>query len=357
MDVGSDNFRFKLDDPEAKANTYRFPKTSELHLDSLDRYTVETVPYVNNLIDGGTQNDAKQLGPLYSSTQLPSSKCRIETKRNLIYGYMSRVALTQFNLAYSVPTVTASSGSYIGNNIVGLVVNGNVPIACTIPPGFYTVVTLARALQVALIAGAATGVVPVPGLTVIPPTNQTTVLNSGSTITSGFTINSGNPAILLSLNRVNTTSATLQASIRTFRLLGINTSGTWGVTPSPSIQLGIPNLLPTDYVDIVSSALTNYKDTKDANSSVQSPSPIGRVWLTEGYGNAQASGNGYPDPNILGSAPANFCKTWQNPNWSQWSPNQAINAVDITLLDMFGQPLFWSVTYQTEWSATLTVTE
>jgi hypothetical protein len=60
---------------------------------------------------------------------------------------------------------------------------------------------------------------------------------------------------------------------------------------------------------------------------------------------------------MWGMSPMNFTKTWDNPNWSQWSPNAAINTVDITLLDMWGQPLYWSDTYNTEWSATVTVTE
>jgi hypothetical protein len=142
------------------------------------------------------------------------------------------------------------------------------------------------------------------------------------------------------------------------RLLGVNTGGTWGTAAAQIIVLGVPNMLPTDYVDVSSQALTNYKDTKDANSSIQSPGSIlGRIWLTENWISNQTGANGIPDPNLAGVTPINFCKTWISPNWSQWSPNQAINSVDITLLDMWGQPLFWTPTYQTEWSATVTVTE
>jgi hypothetical protein len=116
-----------------------------------------------------------------------------------------------------------------------------------------------------------------------------------------------------------------------------------------------PNLLPTDYVDVVSTALTNYKDAKDANSSVGSPGAvIARIWLTEGTVNQSSTPE---DPLYVGSAPLTVTKTWSNPNWSQWSPNQTINAVDIRLLDMYGDTLNWSSTNATEWSATLTLTE
>jgi hypothetical protein len=122
--------------------------------------------------------------------------------------------------------------------------------------------------------------------------------------------------------------------------------------------MGPPNFRQTDYVDIVSQALTNYKDTKDGNSSIASPgSVIGRIWLTEYPLSGQAAGLGWPQDGMWGMSPMNFTKTWQSPNWSQWSPNAAINTVDITLLDMWGQPLYWSDTYPTEWSATLTVSE
>jgi hypothetical protein len=116
-----------------------------------------------------------------------------------------------------------------------------------------------------------------------------------------------------------------------------------------------PNLLPTDYVDIVSTALTNYKDAKDANSSVASPGAvIGRIWLTEGAVNVSYDP---ADPANVGDSPLTVTKTWSNPNWSQWSPNQTINAVDIRLLDMYGETLDWSSVNQTECYATLTLTE
>jgi hypothetical protein len=145
----------------------------------------------------------------------------------------------------------------------------------------------------------------------------------------------------------------------------INTGGQPNVAPTlwTNGLIGAPvNLLPTDYVDIVSSALSNYKDAKDGNSTVASPaSVIGRVWLTENF-TASASFSTGPivpafDGTYLGSSPITLVKKWLNPNWSQWSPNQTVNTVDITLLDMWGQQIMWTSSYATEWSCTLTLTE
>jgi len=366
MDVGASNFRFNLDDPEKPAQTYRYPKTAELHLDSLDRYQVADLPGIVGVPTITTdQNFLKLFGPIIASVNdNATNNCLIQTKRNLIYGYMSRVALTQFNLNYRVPTVVAGV-----NDQFSVTTGGASPIGASIPQGYYNITTLAAAFQAALrtITGLSTA-------TVTAPTSQSTTSPFASPITTGFSIVSPIPMAFV----YGFTNANDNAQVRvakTNRLLGINRAGA-GYTPDVNVApvpapfntsitlwttatLGIPNFLQTDYVDIVSQALTNYKDTKDANSSIGSPgSVMGRVWLTEYPLSGQATSNsGWPQNGMWGMSPMYFTKTWQSPNWSQWSPNQAINSVDVTLLDMWGRPLFWSSTYPTEWSATVTVTE
>jgi hypothetical protein len=346
MDVGANNFRFELDDPEMKARTIRWPKTAELHLDSLDRYTLLDTPILS-LSGGADQNTAKLFGPIFSA--LPESgtnNCQIQPKRNLIYGYMSRVALTQFNLNYNVPTVVAGYNDLFG---IGIGPSPGPVYFLTIPPGYYNVVTLAAQLQT-MIRGITGN--PLPAATVIAPASQTSAFISR--YTTGFIISSGSVAeIQLVPGLSNQSTATANNYGRVWRMLGVNNQAL-----ATTLTLGTPNLRPTDYVDIVSNTLTNYKDTKDANSSVQSPGGvIGRIWLSEAWVNSQTATNGYPDPNLAGTGPLALTKTWVNPNWSQWSPNQSISSIDFTLLDMWGNPLFWSSTYPTEWSATLTVTE
>lgn len=346
MDVGSPNFRFQLDDPEAKATALRQPKTAELHLDSLDRYTVNDIPIPAANTSGADQNTAKLFGPIFSVTpETSTNNCVIQTKRNLLYGYFSRVALTQFNLNYYVPTVVTGY-----NDKFSLVISGGTgTVYYTIPQGYYTATTLATTLQVLLRATAGN---PIPTAIVLPPSTNTTVITNN--VFPGFSISSGN-SLTLTFNPGVTGQTVSDANNygRVWRMLGV-----YDQVPFVTARLGVPNLKPTDYVDIVSQALTNYKDTKDANSSVQSPgSVLGRIWLNESFVNNQTASGGYPDPNLLGNAPLTLTKSWISPNWGQWSPNQAINTVDITLLDMWGNPLFWSPQYQTEWSATLTVTE
>ena len=369
MDVGADNFRFELDDPEKKARTIRHPKTAELHLDSLDRYNSSTVPILSNeTFTGGyaTQTEAKLIGRIWgASTTNATDNCVIQTQRNLIYGYMSRVALTQFSLNYNVPTIVTGY-----NDIFSFSTAFGAPVFnATIPQGYYTATTLARTMQLAMIAASGGTYV---ALTVTPPTTQSQAINGATVIQPGFIVKT-NSATTLYFTFSGTGVANTTAESKFYRLIGMNRLG-FGLTPefttSPTpfpatpnapqttITLGVPNFRPTDYIDIVSQALTNYKDTKDANTSIQSPSAVlGRVWLTEAMLGGALGGNSYLDPNLIGVSPITFTKSWASPNWSQWSPNQAINTIDITLLDMWGDPVFWSPSFPTEWSATLTVTE
>jgi hypothetical protein len=126
------------------------------------------------------QTTAKLYGPVFS--QIPegaTTNCQIQTKRNLLYGYFSRVALTQFNLNYNVPTVVT------GYNDKFSLVAGGSTFLYTLPQGYYNVVTLAAQMQT-LIRASSGGLA---AATVTPPTNQTSTITTG--VPQGFVISSG----------------------------------------------------------------------------------------------------------------------------------------------------------------------
>lgn len=383
MDVGADNFRFTLDDPEKRARTIRAPMTSELHLNSLDRFTFGQLPYTG--IPAGLtppySNDGKSSVVtqnagriLLGQSKTATDNCLLQTSRNLLYGYFSRVALTQFQLNYNVPTIVAGY-----NDVLAFVVTGNVaPQYVSLREGYYTPDQLAAEIQLQMRAAPGN---PLPAFLCSAPQNpaSTTLVTpiSGGfaqpKINAYFQFATGSGAtmnFILGYDTVGSGSIDpeLQQRIaKLARMLGLNkacygyTEAANPLTTAPTawaaIQGGIPNLMPTDYVDVVSKTLSNYKDNKDENSSVQAPSCVlARIWLTEGQ-SALSVANGWPQASLQGQSPQIFTKSWVNPNWSQWSPNQSVSSVDITLLDMWGKPLFWSSTYPTEWSATVTATE
>ena len=362
MDVGATNFRFDLDTKnglKAETGTYRTPATTELHLDSLDRYLSSMLTTNAIFTNFPSQNVAKLAGPLLLNTSLSGTNMIIQSARPLVYGYFGRIALTQFCLKYMQPTIRTGYNDVFS---IALATSASGPVFAsaniTIPEGYYSLTQLAAQLQVQLRASNAS----MNAATVIAPRD------TGNTNGDGFLVNTGSAFVFMAVILASGVSEpTMLQRLRCLRTLGftrpmlgypnINTTGqTSGVPTYYLIASGsAPNLLPTDYVDIVSTALTNYKDAKDANSSVSSPGAVmGRIWLTEGAVNVSYDP---ADAANVGDSPLTVTKTWSNPNWCQWSPNQTINAIDIRLLDMYGETLDWSNVNATEWSATLTLTE
>tara|TARA_R110000868_G_scaffold301697_1_gene562127 strand:- start:1305 stop:2393 length:1089 start_codon:yes stop_codon:yes gene_type:complete len=362
MDVGADNFRFDLDTKNGlkkDAQTSRYPATAELHIDSLDRYLPNMLTPNTLLAPFNTDTlVAKLAGPIYLPTSLNGVDVNINNGRSLINGYFGRVALTQFMLKRNIPTVRTGV-----NDVLTIVIASSAagPVIATanitLDEGYYTINELAIDLQNKIQA-------------VGGPFVQAFVLAPfavGNNRGSGFLFGTGNPAnfMAISLPPGLTRQQTLQR-LRCFRLLGIDREllGFPNVNLSPALATptyylqgagAAPNLLGTDYVDIVSSDLTNYKDAKDANSSLGSPGAVlARVWMVESTIN---NSNDPADLLNMGSRPFTIIKTWTNPNWCQWSPNQTLNTLDIRLIDMFGNGLFWTNGAPTEWSGTLTFTE
>jgi len=363
MDVGEANFRFTLDDPEKKSRAFRYPMSAELHLSSLDRY-----PSV-----GSSTQTTVQLATIVPQTFTPltssTDNCQIQTKRALLYGYFNRVAITEMQLLLRMPTVITGYNDEFYIGITNRTTNQPRYFLIQIPQGYYTPVQLAAQMQVQLRSRLAGLVTNAALLTVVPPINGTTVSGTATSQT-GYTIatNTIDTLALLSpldpyfITNNNYGQDRICSSLRFYRMIGAVPNNFQLASAAPWLTLdvqttGIPNFLPTDYIDIVSKKLTNYKETKDTNSNQQAPlGVIGRIYLTDTY-TLTSVANSFQDPNSVGGTAMIFTKKWPIPNWSQWSPNQAIDSVDITLLDMWGRPLPWSSTTNTEWEMTILASE
>ena len=404
MDIGSQNFRFTLEDKNGlkePTNTYRPPKTAELHLDSLDRFKagafpggVVTGPLGNGstITPANSQNFIKWIANFVLPTaQSKSTDLVLQNKSALIQGYFARVALTQFQLRYRLPTIIPGYNDlfYITFRNDGQFfppANNTFHLPITIPGGSYTPATLASFLQTAI----STSTLALAAFTCDAPfAAPNNLRNSGFR----FAINNvapANVAIALSFGETDAVDDDQSAAnnlrvARTLYTLGLTTAEFWGygsqsigvpfwvAGPPPIFQAetapfpfftavgASPKMFATDYVDIVSSSLTNYKEVKDMNTSEAAPMAVlGRVWLAEGA-NDYNSEFPYTAPytqTALGMhSPITVVKSWQNPNWCQWSPNQTVNTIDIKLLDQWGDVLPWDTQYPSEWSATLTLTE
>jgi hypothetical protein len=150
-------------------------------------------------------------------------------------------------------------------------------------------------------------------------------------------------------------------ALRTAKIFGF---GADAYVPGAGVAATIfgrtPNLLYTDYIDVCSSALSKYKRVKDTNSTDAAlQEVICRIYLT---------GNNTSTDPLTNSVVANnttnpitfFPKintSWITPNFNKWSVEEALSTLDFQLYDMYGNPLYWTSIYNTEFQCTLTVSE
>ena len=349
MDTGNSDFRFMRVDPvdggydEKQAKTYRNPANTELHIKSLDRYN-------------GTRTIPQQLVQLQNSTSYPfryntGTNFNIRQPDGLLNGYFNQLAIVEMSLNLNLPTVITGY-----NDAFWVIINYSssyVGYKCVIPQGVYTLTTLANAMQSAISA-----LTFYSAVTITLPTAFTMTL----------TASVPNVYIMLCAYEFNgftgvpTTPAEWITHFRFCRMIGANRScygytyntavpgsGQAGtIAPVTTWTTSIANLRPTDFVDVVSNALTKYKKVKDTNSTDDMPTNvIKRIYQT-------------PDAVFTPTfSVTNQLTTIQytTPNWSTWSPGEALNNVDITLLDMWGGVLPWTTVNPTEISLTVLFSE
>jgi hypothetical protein len=373
MDVGNSDFRFtKLHNEnkeERDGKPIREPARAELHLDSLDRWHTNS-PNIPATIT--TQQLAKLYGPTRLGVVPPISanpgvfgnNFIINTKNstNLIYGYFERIALTQLNFFYRCPTVIAGNQSNYGNGLIyfSYYRTSNSTTSTQgvfIPTNNYTPQSLAAQMQVLI--RAAFGV-PAAAFTVTFVNGQFVFATNVAGDTIGVTpYGTGTLGTDELLNTIH---------YRTCKLFGFGLAAfTIGVSGSGTITGSAPNMLYTDYVDICSSTLTKFKRVKDTNSTDnRRDDVICRVYLT-GNNSSTDPGTNSGTANQSGSnstatvVPFTYMPiiniSWITPNFNKWSPEEVLSSIDFKLYDMYGNPLFWSSQWNTEFQATLTLSE
>lgn len=369
MDVGNSDFRFtKLHSghsEEKDGKPQRDPARAELHIDSLDRYHVNS-PGIAATVQ--SQQLAKLIGPsvtpqaLYTASGpgLTGTNFVVTAKnsRNLIYGYFERIALTQIQMFYRCPTVISGTDWEYGNGTIYLsyyqTSSGTTfTRAFTIPTANYTPSALATYMQGQIRAW--------PTLT---PTAFTVTFVNGifsfSTNVAGDTIGvtpygtgGAGPGTNVTLNTF---------SYRTAKLFGFGAEAyVIGVGGAGTIFGRAPNMLYTDYVDVCSSTLTKYKRVKDTNSTdAARQDVICRVYLTGNNTSTDPATNSTTAavPSAVGMTYMPIINTsWITPNFNKWSVEEALSSIDFQLYDMYGNPLFWTSAFNTEFQATLTVSE
>ena len=310
-----------MESRQQMAQTIRQPAYTALMVDSMDRYPQGFPDSIDHVTS--------------------SSQWQLNANNYALNGYFTRVALTQVQFVWSLPTIIA------GYNDSLSFTNASGSYSATIPQGFYSCSMLSNAIAGAVNAAA--------GSTLL---TSSTVGDGGNLI---FTTASSN--FLFDAPHTYGTSA----EGRFFQTSGIlpnypmtpNSSGTiYTLTNAP------PSLLPTRYIDITSKYLTKFQRVKDTTTLIvnNSQNILARV-----YAFASGGSIAYPFPpssadasgNIIWTAPRPFVINQEFTNAKQlhWNPEEAISNFDITLYDEYGSLVPWTPQIGSEYQFTLLCSE
>jgi len=244
-----------------------------------------------------------------------SNDFTIQSPGALIYGYISRIVVSQIQIQYNIPTVIngVNDRFLIGDGAT----NDLYPVS--IPYGYYTPDELAAALNTVITA--------IPELAALG-------IQVAYTPTNGFQFNGTNDFYFPDLNEIEAnpgeTAETVTIALKTYRLLGMNVENSNAA--DQQISNVIPNFLYTPYIDFYSDVLTNYQSVKDTNTTVAKPKGlIARVYLS-GNGSLQTQS----PTSALGSEPFVVTADLNSPKIIKWSPQVAVPSVDFQLRDCYG---------------------
>jgi hypothetical protein len=296
----------------------RMPSTALLGVSSADRYP---------------DNLTRQLSGTSPFNILLTSK------QNYLNGFFTRIALTEVRLPWYMQTITARNNKINLVYRVGLALP--VTFTITINAGWYTPLTLAAELQRAIRAPVISGGANKPSFTVVYNASPNPFIFFGATNVVGDTFYFETEDALP--NNQNSTGL--------YEMMNWSYPGGFQTVQGS----GIPTMLSTEFVDIVSSSLTYAQDVKDGDTE-QARDVVARIYL--------AKDGVDTDPSLLGSAPFVVYRQFQTPKQIKWDSNLPIGQLQFQfyddkgfLLDSgFGPAVGYDESLG-DWSLTLLVSE
>ena len=249
--------------------------------------------------------------------QLPND-FTIYRNQALLYGYFYRLAITQLQFHYVLPTILVDV-----NNTFQLNITGGASATITLATGYYNPTTLAAAIQSEIQAA---------GGAFAAFTCSFVDLNGGLVVES----NSAATFTFTDYNSFQLNTPNYKLYRNTARSLGL--VATNYTTPSASQALGATTLLYTRYIDILSRNLTKYQRVKDGETDRFQPKSfiIARVYLTPSNTAVETTAT-----SGIGSKPYFLTIDYNTPKFIKYSPDEALNEIDIQVLDEYGDPLYW----------------
>ena len=274
--------------------TLRVPATAYLMVDSFDRN------------QGGQYTDTT-----LTNVQ-PLNNFTIQKRQTFVSGFFNRIALTEVRFPFVTPNINPL------NNKIVVIDSTAVSHTITITTGFYTPDELAAELD-----------------------NQLTAAIAGQTWAVAYNDETANFSITSNAN-FQLQPFQYPSSARTLKGLFYMMGFFPQAAALTAVGVPGPNMQYTAYVDICSRALTQFQQVKDNSTREnQAPGVICRLYLNNFTNECLGDGGVGAKLTWPGCRQALVHRLFPVPKQSAWQPGQFVDAVDISLYDDVGDPLYY----------------
>jgi len=317
----------------------RYPSTALLCVDSADGEVFDR---------NGFRLDTTSPSTLYINRQRP-----------LVFGYFTRLGLTELNVQWAIPNVNKTNNT-LTFKVFRTDTNAYVgTYRAELLTGFYTMPELAENLAYAMNAAVA-------GLT-NPPTFKVKISSQETENTTAETFTTMNPYFSIGLESPGPITYSFLLipfnsppnAENPFPPLIDDLTNMMGLTPTFSVAIqygyvdirgGYASMLYTPYFDIVSNILTKNQNVQDAGTGkFTTSSKLARIYLANEQIEPRVVSMTWSDPpgpftsssdTAIGcNGPFSFRREFKNPKMIQWNTTENVDVVDLQLLDYRGNPL------------------
>jgi hypothetical protein len=278
----------------------------------------------------------------------------LQSKQPFLSGYFTRLAIPSISMKYAVPTIISGKNDVLLFKSYSLsaptVIIRNYAVAFS--TGFYNAFE-ARDRINAIINST---------------TNTAGVVCSVVDGALAFNCSAGYGIVFTA------GSGTSVRTSRCWNVMGIPSTavdvstGTYGYAGVPlnSVFCSPFQTNYTTYVDITSASLTKYQSVKDNMTRLldNKASVIARIYMTP-FNQKEYTDDYLNQGDVSGASLTPSSKTgaynittdYNNAKWIKWNPDEYIYQMDIQLWDDYGEPLYWTPTYNTEFDMTILASE
>ena len=261
-----------------------------------------------------------------------SANWTLNLKAPVLNGYFTRLALSQLQVQWNMPTIIENRNDAI--DIQWTSPGGPLNDSVVLNPAFYSPTELAAEIENVILATA----------------NGTSAGFTCAWTGQYFQMRCATAGWTLFFNAYPAgVDPTGEIYNRFLFTIGGN-----GDVVANGFDTGPPQMTYTRWIDIVSDRLTKFQRVKDSSSL---PNSITQAIIARVYPCPPNVSLNESQPGQLFAQPWVMTIDYNTPKHIKWSPDEALHNFDIRVLDEFGEEIFWSSQWPTEYQLTFLASE